>query len=167
MSGVSAIQQSHVTLNGGKQAVQSRPLIIAASHGQSAVSFVGKFGILAAPAAPLFAFAAPAWLDRIAQIARVGGIHSEDTSFDILQGAEIDFVREHIAKLDQPVYFVHELGRLHFTDTLDQLLAMHRRAGQSHRFEKRDFTSAQIDVATHTKLSATNRPLSRSLFSET
>src|SRR5262249_47429144 len=37
MSGVSAIQQNHVRLNGAKQAAYNNPLQIAASHGQSFV----------------------------------------------------------------------------------------------------------------------------------
>ena len=39
MSGVSAIQQSQVKSNGGKQAVQRSPLQIAAGHGQTTANF--------------------------------------------------------------------------------------------------------------------------------
>jgi hypothetical protein len=45
MSGVSAIQQNHVRLNGAKQSAYSSPLQIAANHGQSCVIlFIGSAG---------------------------------------------------------------------------------------------------------------------------
>jgi len=39
IKGISAIQQNHVRLNGGKQAAYKNPLQIAASHGQSFMMF--------------------------------------------------------------------------------------------------------------------------------
>ena len=40
IKGISAIQQNHVRLNGGKQAAYNNPLQIAASHGHAVTNLV-------------------------------------------------------------------------------------------------------------------------------
>src|SRR5213078_594038 len=73
--GTRAIQMSHVCSSGGKAAAPSKPLVIAASHGQSRSN---RLLTSTATAPPLFLrFAPPAWIERIFQIVRIRWIHAK------------------------------------------------------------------------------------------
>src|SRR5260370_5485472 len=134
----------------------SSPLAIAASQGQKGSAFRNALttGTSTAPAPSSFAPAAR--LDRIEQIARVGSVHAKDTALDTLHGTQVGLVREHVAKLNQPIELVEKLCRFHLANLLDQHLPESWRAAQAHCFQECDLAATQINLTPHKYLSTMN-----------
>lgn len=150
--------------------MQSSPLEIAASHGQTRNAFRQPFtsrnSTAAAAARPLL-FAAPVRRNRIAQIARVRCVDAKKGALHVFHRSDGGFVREHVADRDQPIQRIEKLGRLHFPDAFHYLFSGSGRARESHRFQKRDLAAAQINLAPHNPFFAANRTLSSGLSRET
>ena len=127
----------------------SSPLAIAASQGQKGSAFRNALTSRTSTAPAPRSFAPAARLDRIAQIARVGSVHAKDAALDTLHGTQGGLVREHVAKLNQPIELVEKLCGLHLANSLDQQFPESRRAAQAHCFQECDFATTQINLAAH------------------
>ena len=81
-------------------------------------------------------------MDCFLQIASVGGVDSKNRALDVFHRADINFIGENIAKLDQSTELIEEFGLVHLSNVLDQKLPVGGRSGEPESFQQRDFASA-------------------------
>ncbi len=130
---------SHVCSNGGKAAAPSKPLVIAASHGQSRSNCLLTSTATAPPV--FFRFAPPARIERIFQIMRVRWIHPKRSALHILQRLNIHLGGEEVAHRQQSVERIDKFASLDFFYSLEQEFSSHGRTAQTDCFQDRNFTA--------------------------
>jgi len=137
--GTTAIQTSHVWSSGGKAAAPSKPLLIAASHGQSRSN---RLLTSSATAPSLFSrFAAPVRIERIFQVMRVRWIHAERSALYILQRPKIHLACEEVAHCQQAFEGIDKFAGLDFFYSVEQEFSRHIIAAQADRFQDGNFTA--------------------------
>ena len=130
---------SHICSSGGKAAAPRKPLVIAASHGQSRSNCLLTS---TATAPPLFLrFAPPAGIERIFQIMRVRWIHAKRSALYILQRPNIHLGGENVAHRQQAFQGIDKFAGLDFLYPVEQEFSSHGGAGQADRFQDRNFTT--------------------------
>src|SRR5256885_6335926 len=137
--GTRAIQMSHVCSNGGKAAAPSKPLVIAASHGQSRSNCLLTSTATAPPV--FFRFAPPAWIERIFQIMRVRWIHPKRSALHILQRLNIHLGGEEVAHRQQSVERINKFASLDVFYSVQQEFSSHGRTAHADCFQNRNFTA--------------------------
>src|SRR5438876_4562506 len=162
--GTRAIQMSHVCSSGGKAAAPSKPLVIAASHGQSRSNRL--LTSTAPPPAVFFRFAPPARIERIFQVMHVRWIHAKGSALHILQRPDIHLSGEEVAHRQQPSERINKFAGLDFFYSIDQEFSCHGRAGQANRFQNCNFAAAQLDLMSNVALLTVTRASSSELFGE-
>lgn len=75
----------------------------------------------------LLAVAPLPWLNCILQIARVGSVHTKGCPLDVFHRPDVYFVGEHVALRHESAEVVQKFGLFHFSDVLDEKLAISRR----------------------------------------
>ena len=155
---------SHVCSSGGKAAAPSKPLVIAASHGQSRSNRL--LTSTTPPSAVFFRFAPPARIERIFQVVHVRWIHVKRSALHILQRPNIHLAGEEVAHRQQPAERVNKFPGLDFFHAVDQEFSCHGRAAQADRFQNRNFAAAQLDLVSHVAILTVNRVVSSELFGE-
>src|SRR5205807_7416914 len=68
-----------------------------------------------------------------------------------LHGADVHFVREDVALIDQADECLEKLTGLHLFDAVEEELAIHLRAGEPDLFQERNLAAIEFDFATHAK----------------
>src|SRR5205807_5043912 len=125
--------------NGGKAAAPSKPVVIAASHGQSRSN---RLLTSTATAPPLFfRFAPPVGIERIFQVMRVGWIHAKRSALHILQRLNIHLGGEEVAHRQQPVERINKFAGLDFFYSVEQEFSSHGRAAQANCFQDCNLTA--------------------------
>src|SRR5437660_2032325 len=137
--GTTAIQTSHVWSSGGKAAAPSKPLLIAASHGQSRSNCLLTS---TATAPPLFLrFAPPAGIERIFQIVRIRRIHAKRSALHILQRLNIHLGGKAVSHRQQSVERIYKFAGLDVFYSVQQEFSSHGRTAQADCFQNRNFTA--------------------------
>ena len=130
---------SHVWSSGGKAAAPSKPLVIAASHGQSRSN---RLLTSTATASSLFCrFAPPVRIKRIFQVMRVRRIHAKRSALHILQRLNIHLGGEEVAHRQQSVERINKFASLDFLYSVEQEFSSHGGAAHADRFQDRNFTT--------------------------
>src|ERR1700682_4174962 len=126
---------------------------MAVSHGHSRSAFNNQATcFLAATQAPgAFLLTPPTRVYRLTQIFCVSAIDAEERLRRIVDQANVDFVREDVALINEAYERIEKLRGFHPLGAIDEHLAVHLHARQAELFQKRNFTSVQFDFATHGK----------------